>query len=490
MATLNPNGNPIRVGTVTLKTPGLAGEAKSHVRGTDGMRAAELVTEDLEAALRKTGVQPQETIEISAAREVVVGSVPTRSTSHDEPAIELEVPDPGTDWGQFVLYTDESGVTTWHLPRDEANNVDVTRGREKRTYLIPRTVATPSDHPQTRGLVGAIGKKILKVLVFPLLDPLIGRVGDYFVQEWEKKKRPYGIRTFTPTNYQSAEASSLTASTWAAWSGKRALLFVHGTFSRTDSAFGDLPPGYVQDLCRMYADRVFAFDHPTLSEDPNQNAKWFVGNVPEDARVELDIVCHSRGGLVSRVLAEKQTDLAIGPRNLAVRKVVFVATPNGGTILSDTNHVGDFIDSYTNMLNFFPSTGVTDVLEGIITVVKQLAVATVKGLSGLQSMLPDGAFLRSLNTGPKDQKQYYALGSNFEPTDPGLKAYAKNRLMDAIFEAENDLVVPTDGVYDRNGSDLFPIDNRHVFSTAAGIHHTGFFGDASARAKILEWLSV
>jgi hypothetical protein len=493
MATLNPNGNPIRVGTVTLRTPGLMGEAKYHIPGSDGLRAAELVTKELENALNNTYVQSQETIEISDAQVVDVGSVPARTTSYDEPAIELDVPDPGEQWGQFVLYTDESGVTTWHLPRDASNNVDVTRGGEKRTYLIPRTVATPSDQPQTRGLVGAVGTKILKVLVFPLLDPLIGRVGDFFVQKWEKKKRPYRIRTFTPENYRAPEAPPLTPQAWESLSRGRALLMVHGTFSRTDAAFGELPPEYVQTIGQKYEGRVFSFDHPTLSEDPNQNAKWFVGNVPENASLELDIICHSRGGLVSRVLAERQSSLPIGSRQIAVQKVIFVATPNGGTILTDTKHVGDFIDTYTNLLNFFPSTGVTDVLEAIITVVKQLAVATAKGLPGLQSMLPGGDFLRSLNTGQKDEKQYYALASNFEPTDPGLKAYAENRLMDAIFEkADNDLVVPTAGVYDKNGSGFFPIpvNELQVFAAADGIPHTGFFSNAIAREKILGWLSA
>jgi pimeloyl-ACP methyl ester carboxylesterase len=357
--------------------------------------------------------------------------------------------------------------------------------------LIPRTVAvTPSDRTETRGLVAAVGKKILKILVFPLLDPLIGRVvGEYFVQKWEAKKRPYTIRTFTSSNYGNSVAPSVTAGDWAAWSGKRVLLMVHGIFSRTDAAFGDMPQAFVQQLCRMYDDRVFAFDHPTLSEDPNQNAKWFVDNMPENADLEVDIICHSRGGLVSRVLAEKQSALPMGSRQVAVRRVVFVATPNAGTLLSDTRHLGDFIDTYTNLLNFFPPTGVVDVLEGIITVVKQLAVATAKGLSGIQSALPDGTFLRGLNTGPKDMKQYFALASNFEPTDPGLKAFAQNRLMDAIFNrADNDLVVPTAGVYEMNGSDFFPIADREVFPAAAGIPHTGFFADASARARILGWL--
>ncbi|HSE63576.1 MAG TPA: hypothetical protein VLG15_08185 [Thermoanaerobaculia bacterium] len=481
------------MGRVTLRTPGLTGEATARVAGADGMRAAEIATTQLETALANTNVSRQETVEISGTQEVPVGGISTRSAPTGEPAIVLEAPDPGAESGQFVLYTDESGVTTWHLPRDEFNDVAVTRGGATRTYLIPRTVAAaPSVQPEIRGIVGAIGKKILQVLVFPIIAPVVGRVGEFLVREWEEKKRPYRFRSFTPANYQNA-GSPLGAGDWASLAKGPCLLLVHGTFSRTDAAFGDLPRPYVQDLCRLYDDRVFSFDHPTLSEDPDQNASRFVENLPVDLRLQLDIVCHSRGGLVSRVLAERQGALPMANRTLTFRKMVFVATPNGGTVLTDTRHVGDFIDTYTNLLNFFPSAGVIDVLEAIITVVKQLALATAKSLCGLQSMLPGGDFLTSLNQGPKDAKKYYALASNFEPTHPGLKAFAQNRLIDAIFQkADNDLVVPTAGVYEKNGSDFFPIPaaRRLVFSGLAGIPHSGFFANEAARRKILGWLSA
>jgi hypothetical protein len=480
MTTLDPRGGPVRVGSVTLRTPGLVGEANVRPPGTEQTRGPEFPIDDLETALRNAGVASQQTIELSAMSKAAVEGT-TRSPS--EPAIELEVPDPGPDQGQLVFYRDASGLTTWHLSRS-------TRGSANRTYLIRRYAAAPRRESGARGQVAAIGKAILKVLVFPLIDPVIGRIADDFVERWEKKNRPHRIRTFTPANYRDAEAPPLEAGDWDTLSKGRALLMVHGTFSRTGAAFGDLPPEYVQRIFQMYEGRVFSFDHPTLSVDPEQNAEQFVRSVPAEATLELDIVCHSRGGLVSRVLAEKPSQLPVGSGNLSVRKVIFVATPNAGTLLADTRRVGDFIDTYTNLLNLLPSTGVTDVFEAIIAVLKQVAVATVKGLPGLQSMLPEGDFLQGMNRGQKDRKEYFALTSNFEPTDPGLKAFAEDRLLDAVFDAaENDLVVPTAGVYERNGSGFFPITDRQVFSADAGIAHTGFFANAAAREKILDWLS-
>jgi pimeloyl-ACP methyl ester carboxylesterase len=486
MTTLDPGGQPVRVGGVTLRTPGLTGEATARPPAAERMRRPDRASDHLETALEKAGVESQQTIELSATSEIGVREATTRSLSHGQAVIDLEVPAPPPDQGQLVLYRSESGVTTWHLSR-------AARGPERtgqRTYVIRPIVASPSAESRTRGVVGNVVKAALRVLMFPLVDRVLGPIAHDFVARWEKKYRPYRIRTFTPENYRAPEAPPLEAGDWAAWSGKRTLLLVHGTFSRTDAAFGDLPRDYVQAISRKYDGRVISFDHPTLSEDPKENAAWFVRALPDEASLELDVVCHSRGGLVSRMLAERQSELSIGGRTVTVRKVIFVGTPNAGTVLTDTSHVGDFLDSYTNVLTFFPSTGVTDVLEAIITVLKQFAVTAVKSLPGLQSMLPDGDFLRGVNQGKKDDKKYFALSSNFEPADPGLKAYAHDSLMDAIFEAENDLVVPTAGVYEKNGSGFFPIDEKVVFTSDAGIAHTRFFANESARTKILDWLSA
>jgi hypothetical protein len=105
-------------------------------------------------------------------------------------------------------------------------------------------------------------------------------------------------------------------------------------------------------------------------------------------------------------------------------------------------------------------------------------------------MLPGGEFLRGVNTGRSDAKRYFALASNFEPANHGLKAFAEDRLTDSIFKTESDLVVPTAGVYEKNGSGFFPIEEKQVFSADAGVPHTGFFANASAREQILEWLSA
>jgi hypothetical protein len=472
-----------------LRTPGLQGTAEAHPPASDSMRAAEHASEELDAALDNENVSSQETIEIVDTAVVDVGATPTRSTTYDEPAIEVEVTDPGENFGQIVLYVDEAGVISWNFARDQSLAIDTTRGGATRTYVLRRAVPPAPSTAETRGLIGAGGKKLLKVLVFPIIDPLIGEVADYFAGKWEQKKRPYRVRPFTPDDYSAADAQQLDGAAWKELSHDRALLFVHGTFSRAHSAFAALPRDYVGELHSLYDGRVFAFDHFTLSETPKQNIEWFVDQLPDGSKLELDIVCHSRGGLVSRMLAEKQSELSLGSKSIDIRKIVFVATPNAGTVLTDKKHLGDFIDTYTNLLNFFPDTGIVEILEAVITVAKQLALDTIAGLDGLQSMLPNGPFLSALNSGARDDKQYFALASDYEPPAVGIASF-RDFLMDKIFDQDNDLVVPTAGVYDKNGSGRFPIEDKRVFQAADSIPHSGYFARREAREQITEWLAA
>lgn len=487
---LDPTGSPVEIEGVILRTPGLEGYAEAHVPGSPGMRAAEQTTPAFEQAMDNEGLRTEESIELGDTDEVDVNVPGTRSTAHAEPAIEMEVAAPTPDWGQLVLSSDESGVITWNFAVEETGTPEErTRGTARRTYVVRRYVARPeAGEAATRGLIGAVGRKILKVVAFHLLDPIGARVGDYFAGKWEAAKRPYRFRAFSPDDYRTPDVPALDGAGWEALGRGRALLMVHGTTSRAHTAFGALPREVVEALHGQYGGRVFAFDHFTLSEDPRQNLDWFFRNLPEGQNLDVDIVCHSRGGLVSRLLAERQSELSLGSRNLRVGKIVFAAVPNGGTILADAKYMNDFVDAYTNLLNFLPDTGVLEALEGLITIAKQLAVGALKGLDGLQSMNPSGPFLKSLNNGPAGDTRYYALAANYEPAVPGFKAFALDRLVDKIFREQNDIVVPTEGVYRENGCGWFPVQEKFVFDPAAGVGHTNFFAQKQVHEKMLSWL--
>lgn len=485
------NGDPVNVGSVVVRTPGLTGvvEVYEPVGGgtRSAMRGAEDAKDALIGALRSTRTIEQLTVEFSETREQEMAVETARRDRHDENSIEVTVPAPGDAYGQFILAVDENGVVSWHLPVQEDNTIDATRGAATRTYLIPRRVETQppgATDAESRGILGAIGKKVLKVIVFPLIDPLLGAIGEFFVKKWETRNRPYGVRTFTPGNYQRPAGEAIVDEAWDGLSNGKSLLFVHGTFSRAYSAFSGLDQQTMEELYDRYQGRVFAFEHPTCSDDPRQNVAWFLRQVPATARLNCDIICHSRGGLVSRELARANS------ANVAVDRIVFVATPNAGTVLTNAQHMGDFIDSYTNILQAFPDNAVTDTLEAIITVVKQLAVATLKGLDGLQSMLPGGPYLNDLATAIPASPSYFALASNFEPgANAPLSIRIADRIIDKAFEnVRNDLVVPTNGVFEFGAGGLIPAARLHVFDTEEAPVHTRFFIKDDTRRSILNWL--
>ncbi len=85
------------------------------------------------------------------------------------------------------------------------------------------------------------------------------------------------------------------------WSGRPALVFIHGTGSHTLGSFGDLPDSDDwRALAAIYEDRVFGLEHRTFSLGPIDNALALAETLPKGATIHL--VTHSRGGLVGDLL--------------------------------------------------------------------------------------------------------------------------------------------------------------------------------------------
>ena len=83
----------------------------------------------------------------------------------------------------------------------------------------------------------------------------------------------------------------------------------------------------------LYGDRIYAFDHFTLSRTPEENARMLLEGLP-DKTFTFDVITHSRGGLVLRNLVERSA--AFGPlaKRFKLGRAVLVASPNEGTPLA------------------------------------------------------------------------------------------------------------------------------------------------------------
>jgi hypothetical protein len=147
--------------------------------------------------------------------------------------------------------------------------------------------------PGTRSLIGAVGRKVLKLLVYPVTDRSSRDLG-VLRRAVGGEAPPVPAARLLAGDYAQPGGRQIEGGDAARLTAGRALLFVHGTFSTAHGGFGDVPPALMQELHARYGGRVVAFDHHTLSHDPRRNVEQLLQRLPAGA--ELDVVCHQPAG--------------------------------------------------------------------------------------------------------------------------------------------------------------------------------------------------
>ncbi|HUO40203.1 MAG TPA: alpha/beta hydrolase, partial [Mycobacterium sp.] len=312
---------------VFVRAPGLMGSVELLQPNLLGARAGEeRATAALTSALERQQFTTVRSLEINA-QPVMGPAAQANRGPDDRPMLTLEVPDIGREQPQVVLLADEEGIVTWHfaLPGTIPHTV---------RFDVPAdTVATstPARGGQERGLVSPTGKKRLSVLVFPALEAEVDVAAWHLAKNWEDSHRRPGLRRFAGPQ-DCASVTRLDGEAWNLLASGPALLFIHGTGSTSHGSFGTLDENTWGTLGHHYGGRVFAYDHPTLSVDPCANAETLATLIPPGIRLEVDIIAHSRGGLVSRAIACAGTESLFPVR---VNKIVHVGVPNAGTALAN-----------------------------------------------------------------------------------------------------------------------------------------------------------
>lgn len=505
-AQLNGSALPVpQVQGYVVRAPGIRGipDLKRPRTGVERAcgRAPDDVTAALEQALSATGATEVRQIELCSAPTPPADLARSLRSTDGQEVLELQVPDDGAEAGQLVLACDESGVLTWHLPLADDQSVQTPSmrgGGGVKRFLIPAT--QPQARPPGRvagwSLITPAERKLLKVLVYPVTDTILGSIGKHFAERWEERHRPYGLRKFSPASFSEPGGNAVGANDWERLAAGRAPLFIHGTFSTAHGALSQIPGAAFSALHQRYGGRVFSFNHFSLSHDPRRNVEWLLGQPPPGRPLELDIVCHSRGGLVARTLTERPTAFGLPVAQLTVKRIVLVGAPNQGTLLAHPDRIVNMLDRFTTALNLFPAGPVTETLEALITAIKVIGHGAVGGLSGLASVRREDAFLRDLNRPSLPGSEYSAIAADYEPSGQGLKAPIGGRIadtvLDRVFEKPaNDLVVPEPGVHGDKGATGFPISGEHLLQVraGAGIMHTALFGYPPVVAKLAKWLS-
>ncbi|GAB6902024.1 esterase/lipase family protein [Kineosporia succinea] len=334
------------------------------------------------------------------------------------------------------------------------------------------------------------GRTILSLLTYPVAQELRA-LGARGYRAWEKKRHPSILfhypRLISAGRSRPAPDEDMDSSDWRrATAGGRSLLLVHGTASRSSAAFSDLAGQSLADVCRSYGGRVFAFDHPTVSVSPEDNVAELLSRICWTEH-PVDIVCHSRGGLVARLLAVR------GHMNIG--KIVFVGVPNDGTELADPSNLNAFVDTLTTAANLMPTPQrhLKDVLAIVLRLVRAMTEDALVRFDGLASMNPGSPTLahlaRTPTSVPLDTR---LLAVTSEYTSPGGDPL--KRIVNGLFSRPNDLVVPTSGVANVTGAVAgtgFPIPAHSVFQTPEflAVWHCGYFRFPEVRHRIVRWLA-
>jgi len=498
MANLDGSSRSVNLGMgIAVRAPGLRGSAEAHNVGPESSTRAPDVDGSgpaLDAALTREGFLRLRviTLDVAPAPHAPAGDI--RAPISDQPAVEVTVPDLGDDVAQVLLAVDESGIVSWNFPVDSSDQLaPTTRGSGAGVrFIVPAFASTPDpgDGDGTRGVFGLIGRKVLELLALPLAELVVPPLAAAAARLWESRSRVARARVFTPTDYTRADVPSLGDADWQRLASGRSLWFVHGTFVNTPSAFRAFPPDILASLSEAYGGRVAALDHHTLGIDPRDNAEMVRELVPDGLDLEVDIVCHSRGGLVARALAGQGVDPVFN-----VRRIVHVASANHGTALATPANLVPFLDRITTIVNLLPD-GPAIVIEATLTsvlvVVKIIAKYGLTGVPGLASMDSDGEFLSGFNSGELPVEQF-GIAADFTPSG-GWRAMAlrnvENVVVDRVFgSVANDLVVPTSGVYESGDSVLVREDRRLVLPRERGIYHGSFFGQPDVAKQIAAWLT-
>lgn len=311
----------------------------------------------------------------------------------------------------------------------------------------------------------------------------------------------------------------------AAEAGKGAfLVFVHGTGSSTNGGFGDLKRASSAEwrtLAARYDDRILALEHRTFSESPIENALALAKALPAGATI--DLVTHSRGGLVGDFLslgevdatlidahfgeekADKRGDAkdmyaahraalrelveVLARKKLRVERYVRVAAPARGTRLASEN-LDAFLSGLLTLIGLVPALRLSPLYAAVQRIVLEIARNRMKAnvVPGIEAMLPEspvGAFLARV--APAPAMRLAVIAGDIE--GGGLLKKLGVFFTDSVFfdGVNNDLVVDTDSMY---AGVARPGNARFRFEQGPDVNHFRYFENSPSRRALCDWLTA
>ena len=479
---------------------------------------------DLLAALSDQGLQELDHFDLrpraEAAAQARSTPIPT-GASGPQVAVEASV---GADESAVVL-TEHDGVYRWHVGRAATGvGAPATRAAAPGQRLLHFDIELLGPAPEVSATrnwivdlaVDGIRGWVLKFAAHATVEEAVehleanSRTGLVFVkgtdpEQWEFQA---GVN---PLSLPAARPG-------------RVLLLIHGTFSSTLGGFGALtatPWGrqFLTAAGEAY-EFIIGFDHPTLRETPLENATALLELLKRalPAGTQVDVITHSRGGLVFRSLSEIL--LPTSQWKPSIGKVVMVAVPNAGTFLAEPENWSALLDLYTNiavgacrLLKLMPHAAVAaTILNQLIKsageFVKYLAEAAAGegGVPGLDAMRPSGEFVKDLNQTQAGQPgpgalSLYAVTSEFSPslTGPDVEGsglpkrvllMCAGASMNQLMREANDLVVQTSSMTAVDEAAGKFVTDEFSFGATGKVYHTTYFIRPETVNALVRWLRL
>ncbi len=307
-----------------------------------------------------------------------------------------------------------SGAITFHVG-DEVGGGRRGRSNVRRRSLrfTVHTQSVAGGAGSRRGLLG----RVLKTFLFKVVNKVAGKVTDFILeklaahwekQAWAKAQHPrLGWVAVLKADLAKEKPllPALDMSRISTDPARRNLLFIHGTFSSTEGAFkhlaatqGSNGEDVFQQLEAIYQDRLFGFNHFTISETPEENAKRLLADLPAQGAT-FDVVTHSRGALVLRTLTELGPQLGPEAARFRIGKVIFVAATNDGTTLASPARWAECTTWFANIMEVFPDNPFTTFASFLGESLGWLAQRVPGALPGLGAMDPRGPTIQALQAG-------------------------------------------------------------------------------------------
>ncbi|WP_421621471.1 CHAT domain-containing protein [Alkalilimnicola ehrlichii] len=478
--------------------------------------------------------------------DVAVFEVGSPSRSYDLSWVRRDVECDATalieieDDDECILWT-----TAEDLAEDEAARRGHLRGEGDADIALDALLAGAST--SSRGVLRRFGRVVLRIFGRRVADEFAGRSAKAIAEYWEDKVTPgHGLyRCDRPEGPDAVDEAQRVRQGEGLPGDGPLLLLLHGTASSIAGSFsklggsprGDEPTVWATLQAHYRApdgrSRICAFQHPTLSASPIDNALQLVDDLPRGA--ELHLVTHSRGGLIGDLLclagqdpsalrggleqqyrrdeqwlaatgrdlddpgiaalaeqdrADREALLQLLERlrdkGIRVLRYVRVACPAAGTSLA-SERLDRLLSLLGNLIRLLPPAN-GPFFNGVIRPMIRALVAqrfSPDRLPGLEAMLPHGPLVRWLNlAAPEVDAELAVIAGDAEGS--GLIRRLGVLLLDRlIFPGRHDLVVDTRSMYEglRRRQGVW-----QYFQSRPDISHFNYFDNADSQRALLSWL--